>query len=377
MSEVTGQMSMSNLYPTAEDIHPESSEGYDERGNLLAYPVGMRLDILAGEINLLENQAKDMFKRTAIEIGARLLEARNLVARGRFEEWLKKSVNYSVRKAQQLMQVAEAYDGKALPEAYDKLSFTQIYDLLSAPEESRDALAEAAAEEGMSTRQLKAEIDRLNEALKDQAEDHQERMALEVQTAWNDGAQAGREESLDSIKALRVRMEKAEEEAKVANAKATAAEASMKAIRDTAAKANDRAADEEQRARDAITRAQASDRALKAARDEIAALKKANAAKPIEVVPAGVELEMKELRAQIDAREHREKQLLAELSQMKAARAAEDAGGVEAAMARAKSAITEAVSAIKAAPAEAGAKAKNELMVICTAIAKKLGGMQA
>lgn len=59
------------------------------------------------------------------------------------------------------MQVYEEYQGRELTAAYDALSFTQLYDLLAAPAEDRDALAEKAAAEDLSTRELKREIEAL------------------------------------------------------------------------------------------------------------------------------------------------------------------------------------------------------------------------
>ncbi len=167
MSELQGQLDIGSVMPGKA---PEAGmpEGYDADGNLvnpcMAEPeadAARRLDVLAGEINLLEESAKDVFRRTAMEIGRRLCEARNLVPRGRWGEWLETQIKYSARKAQQLMQVYEEYQGRELTAAYDALSFTQLYDLLAAPVEERDALAEKAAAEELSTRELKREIEAL------------------------------------------------------------------------------------------------------------------------------------------------------------------------------------------------------------------------
>ena len=167
MSELQGQLDIGSVMPGKA---PEAGtpEGYDAQGQLInpdaAEPdeaSARRLDVLAGEINLLEESAKDVFRRTAMEIGRRLCEARNLVPRGRWGEWLDGKIRYSARKAQQLMQVYEEYQGRELTAAYDALSFTQLYDLLAAPAEDRDALAEKAAAEELSTRELKREIEAL------------------------------------------------------------------------------------------------------------------------------------------------------------------------------------------------------------------------
>ncbi len=162
MSELQGQMDIETI--VAGKV-PEAGipEGCVAQGHLTNPDAASarRLDVLAGEINLLEESAKDVFRRTAMEIGRRLCEARNLVPRGRWGEWLETQIKYSARKAQQLMQVYEEYQGRELTAAYDALSFTQLYDLLAAPVEERDALAEKAAAEELSTRELKREIEAL------------------------------------------------------------------------------------------------------------------------------------------------------------------------------------------------------------------------
>lgn len=165
MSELNGQMAMELSGDRQAEAAVSREDGWDAQGRLInpALEDERRLDVLAGQINMLEGQAKETFRRTAIEIGKRLIEARGLVQEGRWELWLREHVDYSVRKAQQLMQVAENYAGRALPEAYDRLSFTQIYDLLAAPAEERDSLAQAAADEDWSTRDLKRQIDEANE----------------------------------------------------------------------------------------------------------------------------------------------------------------------------------------------------------------------
>lgn len=89
MSELQGQMDIGSFMPGRETGAGDSPEGYDAQGHLInpdaAEPdeaSARRLDVLAGEINLLEESAKDVFRRTAMEIGRRLCEARNLVPRG-------------------------------------------------------------------------------------------------------------------------------------------------------------------------------------------------------------------------------------------------------------------------------------------------------
>ena len=278
MSELQGQIELSSLMgaPARSDAPMES---YDAEGNLIdpgpmeiSGEAVQRLDALATEINTLEAVAKDTFRRTAMEIGKRLCEARNLVPRGRWNEWLSKRVNYSLRKAQQLMQVYEGYHDAALPEAYDGLSFTQLYDLLAAPAEERDALAEKAAAEDLSTRELKQEIEALR-----------------------------RQKEQDNIKIfdLLQKDEAAERALKQAEARASAAEDAAETLRKEAKSSDLFLQSAQQRAKDAVERANTSDAALTEARARIAELE-AREPEIIEAVPEATAREMEALKAQLE-----------------------------------------------------------------------------
>lgn len=279
MSELAGQMEMEGLTPAKA---AEPLEGYDAAGNLIdpgrmeiADGDARRLDVLAGEINLLEASAKETFRRTAMEIGRRLTEARNLVPRGRWGEWLEKRISYSARKAQQLMQVYEEYQGEALPGAYDRLSFTQLYDLLAAPPEERDALAERAASEDMSTRELKREIEELR-----------------------------RQKEQDNIKIfdLLQKDEASERALKLAEARATAAEDSARQARNSLVAESENSLRASKQAKDAVERANRSDAALTEARERIAALE-AREPERVEVVPKETAREIEALKAQLEKAE--------------------------------------------------------------------------
>ena len=275
MSELTGQIGMDfGGGATAAD-----AAYYDEAGNLLPEPrtpervadVEQRLGVLAGEINLLEHQARETFKATAVQIGQRLIEAQGYVQKGRWGEWLENNIHYSTRKAQQLMQVAEAYAGKELPESYDGLSFTQIYDLLAAPAEERDALAAQAVEEGLSTRQLKERIRALEE--QKQADNVKIYDLIQQQEA--------------AERAIKQQQDKTTNAEKLADAQKKRAEQAEAAAEKSAAQAAD-----------AIQRANATAGELQAAREAMAALED-RAPETVEVVPEAVTAELQDLRRQL------------------------------------------------------------------------------
>jgi hypothetical protein len=153
------------------------AEGYDEEGRLLNldYPAtapapmpepqtpdpqtpAERLDVLAGEINAITTHARVVMATAAIDIGKRLMEARNLVPEGRWLEWLSSRVDYSERQAQVLMQIAQEYGRGDLPEAFRGLGISHLTALLAAPAEDREAMAERVKDEDLSVRELQAEI---------------------------------------------------------------------------------------------------------------------------------------------------------------------------------------------------------------------------
>lgn len=122
-------------------------------------------EMIAGEINMIKAQARDTYVRSAIEIGRRLYEAKAMVAYGKWGEWLEMNVEYSVRTAQNLIAVYEEYGRNGDSQAIAGLNFTQAVLLLGLDGETRSELLESGKVPEMSTRELKAEIERLNDEI--------------------------------------------------------------------------------------------------------------------------------------------------------------------------------------------------------------------
>jgi hypothetical protein len=144
------------------------------------------VEIIAAEIISIENQTRNIVLSSAIDVGTRLLEAKDQLPHGKWGKWLQESVNYSQSKANSLMQVSREYGGKFL--ALGNLGFTQAVALLSVPEEDREQFVEENDIESMTTRELQQAI-KDNELLKEQltaaneATAEIERQALEDITA--------------------------------------------------------------------------------------------------------------------------------------------------------------------------------------------------
>lgn len=130
-----------------------------------------RLSVVAAEIRMLKGQAQQMALSYAVEIGRRLTEAKAMVPYGEWGEWLKREVDYSQSKAQNLMKVyqelgdgQESLFGPSKSQALGNLSYTKALQLLALPEPELGEFMEAHNVEAMSTRELAAALKERDEA---------------------------------------------------------------------------------------------------------------------------------------------------------------------------------------------------------------------
>ena len=181
-------------------------------------------EVIATEINVIKAQARDVYVRSAIEIGKRLYEAKTMVAHGKWGKWLEENVEYSERTAQNLIAVYEEYGRTGNAQAIAGLSFTQAVLLLRLDGETRTELLESKDVPAMSTRELEEEIKRAN------AEIEKRQMTID-QLMQADQERADAEETaqakLDAEKEIadRLRMELEQAKAEAENARAQAADA--------------------------------------------------------------------------------------------------------------------------------------------------------
>lgn len=132
-------------------------------------------NLIAAEINNIKNETKRMVLYNSIEIGRRLIEAKNLIEHGEWGEWLEKSVDYSQRTANNLMRIFEEYGAdqitllgdNAKSQAIANLSYTQAVALLGVPEEERENFITENDVENLSTRELQKIIKEKEKALKE------------------------------------------------------------------------------------------------------------------------------------------------------------------------------------------------------------------
>lgn len=179
-------------------------------------------EVIATEINVIKAQARDVYVRSAIEIGRRLYEAKAMVAHGKWGKWLEENVEYSERTAQNLMAVYEEYGRSGNTQAIAGLSFTQAVLLLRLDGESRAELLEDKDVPAMSTRELQAEIERVNAEIEKRQVTMDQLMGdVAEKDAAAEKAKQDAENAKNAADALRAELEQAKAEAAQARAQAS------------------------------------------------------------------------------------------------------------------------------------------------------------
>jgi DNA repair exonuclease SbcCD ATPase subunit len=110
---------------------------------------------IATEIYSIKGQARSVLVLSSIEIGRRLVEAKEMLDHGEWGKWLEESVEYSKSTANNLMQIYREYgenSGK-FPSIGD-LSYTKAVALLGVPAEEREQFVQENDVENMSAREI-------------------------------------------------------------------------------------------------------------------------------------------------------------------------------------------------------------------------------
>lgn len=130
-------------------------------------------EVISAEINAIKKHTRDTVIRSSIEIGQKLMEAKELVEHGSWENWLLDNVEYSVRTAQTLMKVSREYSVKEDTRIEDNvktrvsafLGFSHAVELLRVPSDERQEFADNNIVEETTIRDLKERIEKKNEAI--------------------------------------------------------------------------------------------------------------------------------------------------------------------------------------------------------------------
>lgn len=126
------------------------------------------VDVIAAEIRTLTASMLS----NIIEIGRRMVEAKELLPHGEFGPWLKANTGYSTSKANDYMRIFREYGSpqgslfgaEVNCQTYGNLNYSQALALLDVPAEEREAFVLEHNVEDMSTRELKQAIKERDEA---------------------------------------------------------------------------------------------------------------------------------------------------------------------------------------------------------------------
>lgn len=123
---------------------------------------------LTAEINVRYRQAEalaGMSLQMLADAGTRLIEIKNRIPHGQFEEWCTEHLEFSKSKAEKMMQLADRMaDETSLfskTETFTDIGISRVWALLAAPEEVAAEVVETHNVTDMTVRELKEEIKKL------------------------------------------------------------------------------------------------------------------------------------------------------------------------------------------------------------------------
>lgn len=107
------------------------------------------------QIELEINFYKEQTARNIIEIGKRLIQAKEMLPHGEWGAWLEEKIEFSQQTANKYMRVANEMGDYA---SMRNIGTAKLFSLLSLPAEEREAFIEENPVEDMTTRELKQAI---------------------------------------------------------------------------------------------------------------------------------------------------------------------------------------------------------------------------
>ena len=128
---------------------------------MLEFELARNPQTIADEINAIKKEVEGAIINGAIEIGKRLCEVKEMLPVGSWGQWLKENVEYSERTAQNMMAVYNEYGKRGIPEGLKNASLTNALAMIGLPEDIKHELLDSGAPEEMSSREFKAEIEKL------------------------------------------------------------------------------------------------------------------------------------------------------------------------------------------------------------------------
>ncbi len=172
-------------------------------------------EVIASEILIIRENAAKALLSASIEIGARLIEAKELVPYGEWGTWLEDNFEYSQSTANNLMAIANEYQDKqydmlsttSKAELFGKLTYSQAVALLPLSVDERAEFVQSHDMEEMSVRDIQAELrarKQAEEDLEDLRDDYNdlERLNLKLEQE-SEGYKAALETSQSEVEELR------------------------------------------------------------------------------------------------------------------------------------------------------------------------------
>lgn len=185
--------------------------------------------LIAAEINTIKHQTGKILLNSAMEIGRRLKEAKDMINYGEWGKWLETKVNYSQKTAENLMRIFDAY-GSQLTDAANvaasnaapssvaaqpltNLNYTQALILLGVPEEDRSQFIADLDLENISTRELQKAVQGRNQAITERDRALAERAELQKTLTDQEGKITQLTNERDGLKAKTDELSKSQTEA--------------------------------------------------------------------------------------------------------------------------------------------------------------------
>lgn len=154
-------------------------------------------EMIGAEIRMYVDAGRRITLLCGIEIGRRLVEAKEMLNHGEWLPWLKRETEFSERSAQNYMKVFNTYGAAQLglfgPETntqtFADLPISKALALLSLPESERESFAEEVGAETLSVRDLEALVKERTAELEETARKLEEQAksdASEIHDLQND-----------------------------------------------------------------------------------------------------------------------------------------------------------------------------------------------
>lgn len=206
------------------------------------------IDTITTEIKTIEMQVAKTAIYGCIEIGRRLVEAKEIVGHGNWGKYLEENVRYSQQWATDLMNLYREYgqqqeslfESFANSKSFGNLDVSKHILLLSVPAEERAEFAEENNAEEKTVRELKAAIKERDEALRARDENLSEVVRLTEETKRLTVGMVEAADKLDEkdeeLEKLRKQVAAAEKNQAVAVQKVEVLEKKVKAANDAEAK---------------------------------------------------------------------------------------------------------------------------------------------